>query len=96
MKSNSAYALISLLAAAVAASAADSPASHLKEETRAPWTRSNERFIRHWLVLSDIPSTAASEFEKDWLGEQGGETAIRPVEKMTHRLPDGKTFNGAR
>ena len=63
---------------------------HLKDEMRLPWSRGNERFLRHWLVLSDIPiAGVAGGFEKDWLGEHGGEAAIRPVEKMTHTLPDG-------
>ena len=59
----------------------------LKEEMRMPWTRSNERFIRLWMVLGDIPST---DLDKDWLTEQGGEAAIKPVEKMQHSLPSGK------
>ena len=50
-----------------------------------PWTRGNERFIRHWLVLGDIPF-AAGGFDQDWLTEHGGEGAIKPAEKMTHRL----------
>ncbi len=107
----STYVLTPLLAAAFAASAftqqntsaGQPPAtSHLKEETRAPWSRSDTRFLRHgWLVLSDIPLATPSQsenaaaltagFEKDWLTEHGGETAIRPVEKMAHHLPDGKT-----
>jgi pimeloyl-ACP methyl ester carboxylesterase len=71
------------------------PASgQLKEETRMPWARSNERFIRRWLVLSDIPlAGVAGGFEKDWLGERGGEAAIRPVEKMTHTLADGSKIS---
>jgi pimeloyl-ACP methyl ester carboxylesterase len=60
----------------------------LKNEMRMPWTRSNERFIRHWLMLGDIP-LAAGGFDKDWLSEHGGEAAIKPADKITHRLPDG-------
>ena len=60
----------------------------LKEEMRMPWSRSNERFLRNWLVLGDIP--LAGSFEKDWLGEQGGETGVKPVEKASITLP-GKT-----
>ena len=94
-----------LAATAFAQQAPQSPpraGSHLKEETRAPWSRSNERFLRKWLVLGDIPLAAqpqggsgpalAAGFERDWLGEHGGETAIRPAEKMAHHLPDGKTI----
>ena len=43
----------------------------LKEEMRLPWSRGDERFIRHWLVLSDLP--LAGGFDKDWLAAQGGE-----------------------
>jgi dienelactone hydrolase len=69
--------------------AAKAPATtHLKEETRAVWSRSNERYIRKWLMLSDIP--LATGFDKDYLTEHGGEVAIHPVEKMSHKLPDGK------
>src|ERR1035438_171667 len=57
---------------------------------RMPWPRGDERFIRHWLVLGDIPF-AAGGFEQDWLTEHGGEAAIKPAEKMTHRLPGGST-----
>ncbi len=61
----------------------------LKDEMRMPWTRGDQRFIRHWLVVSDVP--LAGGFDKDWLRDQGGETAVLPVEKMTVKLPDGKT-----
>jgi len=71
------------------------PASgRLKEETRAPWVRNDERFIRRWLVLSDIPIAGVADgFEKDWLGEHGGETAIKPAERMAHHLPNGATVS---
>ena len=49
-------------------------APQLKNEMRMPWARSDERFIRHWLVLGDIP-LAAGGFDKDWLTEHGGEAA---------------------
>ena len=65
-------------------------APQLKNEMRMPWSRGDERFIRHWLVLGDIPF-AAGGFEQDWLTEHGGEAAIKPAEKMTHRLPGGST-----
>jgi pimeloyl-ACP methyl ester carboxylesterase len=86
--------LIAVLAWALAAPALvgqEKPASpQLKDEMRMPWARSNERFIRQWLVLSDIPLAGAADgFEKDWLAEHGGETAIRPVADMTHHLADG-------
>ena len=65
-------------------------APQLKNEMRMPWARSDERFIRRWLALGDIP-LAPGGFDKDWLTEHGGEAAIKPVEKMTHRLPNGST-----
>src|SRR4051812_31639981 len=58
---------------------------------RMPWARSDERFIRHWLVLGDIP-LAAGSFDKDWLTEHGGEPAIKPADKTTHRLPNGSSI----
>jgi hypothetical protein len=60
----------------------------LKDEMRMPWARSNERFIRRWLVLSDIPLDG-NGFDRDWLAEHGGEAGIKPVEHMTHKLPGG-------
>jgi len=65
-------------------------APQLKNEMRMPWARSDERFIRRWLALGDIP-LAPGAFDKDWLTEHGGEAAIKPAEKMAHRLPNGST-----
>jgi pimeloyl-ACP methyl ester carboxylesterase len=62
----------------------------LKEETRMPWTRSDERFIRRWLILSEIPG-GPDGIDKDWLTEHGGEGAIQPAEGMTHRLANGSS-----
>jgi hypothetical protein len=76
--------LIAVFAWTVAAPA------QLKQDMRMPWERGNERFIRQWLVLSDIPLAGATDgFAKDWLAEHGGETAIRPVAGMTHQLGNG-------
>jgi hypothetical protein len=47
----------------------------LKEEMRAPWTRGDGRFIRHWLVVSDLP--LADGFDKDWLAAEGGRNGAR-------------------
>ena len=71
------------------AGTSDSPS--LKNEMRPLWTRSNERFIRQWLVVSEFP-LAEGAFERDLLTEHGGESAIRPVEKMVHHLPDGSAI----
>lgn len=83
---------IALLASSTAVTGQEpKPAApQLKNEMRMPWSRGDERFIRHWLVLGDIPF-AAGGFEQDWLTEHGGEAAIKPAEKMTHRLPNGST-----
>jgi pimeloyl-ACP methyl ester carboxylesterase len=74
------------LAAASVSLAAD---TKLKEEMRSPWTRGDGRFLRHWLVVSDLP--LAEGFDKDWLAAQGGETGVHPAEKMAVKLPDGKS-----
>jgi len=59
-----------------------------------PWSRSNERFIRNWLVVTGIPIPEGSTgFEKDVLTDQGGETAIHQVEHMTHHLPNGESVS---
>lgn len=70
-----------------------------------PWSRSNERFIRRWLVLSDIPlsplsegtggaAASAKEFEQDFLLAEGGEAAMRPAEKKDTLCPMVLPFNG--
>lgn len=62
----------------------------LKEETRPLWSRSHERFIRQWLVLSEIPlAGAANGFDTDFLADAGGEAGIRPVANAPLRLADG-------
>lgn len=74
---------------AVGIASGQSPAPRLKDEMRTPWTRSDERFIRRWLVLSDIPLAPSDGLEKDWLADLGGEAAIKPAEKMALQLPNG-------
>lgn len=76
---------LALLAASVVAQTP--PPSSI--EYRAPWHRSDERFIRHWLVLSEIPDSSPDAFEKDWLEPQGGEPAIHPTEGLALKLPNG-------
>ena len=75
----------------------------LKEQMRQPWSRSNERFIRRWLALTDISLTRAAatvadakasapplaSFDEDFLLEHGGEAKIRPTPGMEHKLPNG-------
>ena len=81
-------ALIVFCAAAVAQEPKPSNAQ-LRDEMRTPWSRSNERFIRSWLVLGDIP--LAGTFERDLLAAQGGESGVKPVEKASVALPNGAT-----
>ena len=54
-------------------------APKLKEEMRAPWVRSQERFIRHWQVLGELPlGTAPDAFAADPFAGKGGEAALKP------------------
>jgi predicted esterase len=94
MKTRTLATLLALLAWLVPsqAIAQTQPAKRLKDEMRSPWSRSNERFIRSWLVLSSIPMSSPEAFKKDWLSEHGGETAIHPAERMSHKLPDGSNI----
>jgi len=79
-----------LVTLALAGACVSLPAqTKLKEEMRSPWTRGDGRFIRHWLVVSDLP--LADGFDKDWLAAEGGETGVHPTEKMAVKLPDGKS-----
>ena len=79
-----------LVTLALAAASVSLPAApKLKEETRSPWTRGDQRFLRHWLVVSDLP--LSDGFDKDWLAAEGGETGVHPAEKMAIKLPDGKS-----
>jgi predicted esterase len=69
------------------------PAPHLKEEMRMPWSRSQERFIRHWQVLGEIPLAAAGEaFATDPFASQGGEATLKPTASSSPKLPDGTTL----
>jgi hypothetical protein len=69
------------LAAVVSLSAqAPAPAApKLKDEMRAPWVRSNERFIRQWQVLDEFPLGAGPDaFAADPFAAHGGEAALKP------------------
>lgn len=56
----------------------------LKDEMRMPWTRSDERFLRRWVVLTDVP-----------LAADPGQAlaAVRPADKTAQKLPDGATIH---
>jgi hypothetical protein len=69
-------AAVSLFAQAPAPATA---APKLKEEMRAPWVRSNERFIRQWQVLDEFPLGAGADaFAVDPFASHGGEAALKP------------------
>lgn len=61
-----------------------------QEETRMLWTRSDERYIRSWLVL-EVPVGGGDAFARDWLAASGGEAAVRPNEVTAQPLHDGTT-----
>ncbi len=69
---------------------AQAPAPSLKDEMRMPWTRSNERYIRQWLVVGAFkPAATSNALETDFLAEQGGETGIKPVDGLAHKRAEG-------
>lgn len=62
----------------------------LKDEMRMPWTRSNERYIRQWLVVGAFkPAASTNALETDFLTENGGETGIKPSSGLAHKRADG-------
>ncbi|MEO8061921.1 MAG: prolyl oligopeptidase family serine peptidase [Pseudomonadota bacterium] len=68
------------------ATAADAPAApKLKDEMRQPWQRTNEDYLRHWLVLGPIHCDLVS----DCLKSAGGEAAVKPEEGAEVKLSDG-------
>ena len=75
------------------ANAQEKKPTQLKEEMRVPWTRSHDRFIRHWQVLGEIPLTSTDAFTQDPFAEKGGETSLKPLEKTPVALPKGATLN---
>jgi len=57
---------------------------------RTPWARSNERYIRQWLVVGAFkPGPSSSALETDFLAEQGGETGIKPANGLAHKRAEG-------
>ena len=74
-----------------------------RDEMRVPWTALSEGFLRSWLVLGEFPNPphdGAKAYDHtppcvgldtDYLKEQGGEAAVRPVAGMKVRRPDGST-----
>ena len=74
-----------------------------RDEMRVPWTALSEGFLRSWLVLGEFPNPphdGAKAYDHtppcvgldtDYLKEQGGDAAVRPVAGMKVRRPDGST-----
>jgi predicted esterase len=68
----------------------------LKGEMRMLWSRSDDAFLREWLLCGVFPSAPKSGdehprqgYDIDYLGELGGEAAARPVVGQTVKRPDG-------
>lgn len=72
------------LLCATAAGADDPPATRLKDEMRQPWQRSNEDYLRHWLVLGPIHCDLVT----DCLKSAGGEAAAKPLDGAEVKLGD--------
>ena len=91
LRSRSLLGLLALLGGALSLSsqAQEKTAPHLKDEMRTPWTRSQERFIRRWQVLGEIPLTASAPFEQDALAAKGGEAALQPDDKAAVEFSPG-------
>ena len=64
----------------------------LKDETRLPWAITQGGFIRDWLIVGGFPIQDGKGYDVDFLTEHQGELHIKPVEGMTHTLPDGSTI----
>jgi len=71
------------------ASFAADPTTHLKDETRPLWTRSQERFIRRWQVLGEIPLTKDLSFTTDCFAANGGEASLKPDYQNPPKLANG-------
>lgn len=64
----------------------------VKDEIRMPWATSQKEYFREWLIIGGFPNQDGKGFDTDYLQEHGGETNITPVTGMTHKFPDGLTF----
>ena len=64
----------------------------LKDETRLPWGTATGGFIQDWLVIGGFPNQDDKGYDTDFLQEHGGELGIKPELGMTHKLPNGATF----
>ena len=64
----------------------------LKDETRFPWATATGGFIQDWLIVGGFPSQDGKGYDTDFLQEHDGELKIQPVSGMSHKLPNGQTF----
>jgi dienelactone hydrolase len=59
----------------------------LKNDSRMPWARNDERFIRSWLVVGAF----AGGLEVDALAPAGGEASARPADGQEVKRADGSS-----
>lgn len=57
----------------------------LKDEMRMPWKRSDENFLRLWLVVGPFPGG----LETDCLRAPGGEGSVQPTDGLEQKRGDG-------
>jgi dienelactone hydrolase len=60
-------------------------APKLKDEMRMPWTRSDERYLRFWLVAGSFHGALGTDFFKT----QEGEASLRPTDGQEVTQADG-------
>jgi hypothetical protein len=79
--------------------------SDIKMEMRMTWSRNNERYLRHWLMLGPLlpasekqtaPSSSPPKapIDIDFLAEDGGEAVVRPVENWLENRKAARHSNG--
>ena len=59
----------------------------LKDEVRMPWHRSDENFLRLWLVAGPFPGG----LDTDCLSGQGGQASAQPSDGLEQKRADGTT-----
>jgi predicted esterase len=64
----------------------------LKDEMRLPWAQTQGGFLHQWLIIGGFPNPEGKGYESDLLQEHEGEQDIKPVEGMTHKLPEGSVL----
>ena len=61
-------------------------------QRRFPWGTPTGGFIQDWLVLGGFPNQDGKGYDTDFLTEHDGELNIKPVPGITHKLPNGASF----